>query len=88
MIKPLDNYVVLQEIIKDTTAGGIWVSDKNIDRPNIAMVVVCGPDVKRVEVGQKVLFKYHLFDEVNLSEDLSKEDKYLVGEDKGIIALC
>lgn len=84
MIKPLDNYVVLEEQILTKTETGIILGDNpNLDRPNIGTILACGPDVKKVKVQDVVLIKYHLFEEI-----LLEKKKYLIGKDEGIIALC
>lgn len=83
MIKPFENYLVLEEENATELESGIVLTDTaNVDRPNIAKVIVTGPDVKKVKKDERVLFKYHLFDEITL-----EKKKYLVGKDEGVIGL-
>lgn len=83
MIKPLENYVVLEEEAIKLDTQIVLTDNPNIDRPIIAKVVVAGPDVKKVKIEDRVMFKYHLFDEVVI-----EKKKYLVGKEEGIFALC
>ncbi len=84
MIKPLDNYVLLEEEVQTTLESGIILADDvNLDKPNIGRIVAVGPDVKKVKVKDEVLFLYHLFFEVTLDKK-----KYLFGKDEGIVAKC
>lgn len=83
MIKPLDNYVVLEEEAIKLDSSIVLAEGANIDRPIIAKVIAMGPDVTRVKLNDRVMFKYHMFDDV-----LIEKKKYLVGKEEGIFALC
>lgn len=82
MIRPLDNYVVLEEEIETKTDSGLILAENaNVERPMIAKVVAIGPDAKKVALDDRVCFKYHMFEET-----LIDKKKYLVGKEEGIFA--
>lgn len=82
MIKPFDNYVVLEEEIETKTDSGLILAENaNIERTMIAKVVAVGLEVKKVQLEDRVCFKYHMFEET-----LIDKKKYLVGKEEGIFA--
>lgn len=80
--KPKHDYVVLTatSVGEQKTASGIILADNaNIEESPVEEVIAVGPDAS-VKVGDRVLFKWHLFD-----ERLIKGTRYLVGKEEGII---
>ncbi len=55
MIKPLDNYLVLEEEAYKSESALILGDNPNLERQIIAKVIVIGPDVKKVKVGDRVI---------------------------------
>ena len=93
IIKPLREYVLLEEIEQEETKSGILLTeDADIEKPNLAKVLsIGGGQIESITTsnlfftfkeGDTVLFKRHLFDEVVLDDK-----KYLIGKDEGIVAV-
>lgn len=66
------------------TESGIIVpiDNREADDSTQEVVLAVGPDVKTVEVGQKVLFKRHLFQVYEI-----EKKNHLIGKGEGIIAV-
>jgi len=56
--KPLADRVLVKEVEAETkTASGIYIPDNaSKEKPTHATIVAIGPDVKHVEVGDKVVY--------------------------------
>lgn len=81
-IQPVKNFILLEPKDLTETESGIVLADTaNVDRPNIATVVKTGPDAIMVNAGDKVMFQYHLFDEVTIDKK-----QYLLGREDGVVA--
>jgi len=48
--------VIKTEVALDKTESGLYIPDSAQDRPNIAKVMVIGPEVKGTKKGETVLF--------------------------------
>lgn len=57
MIRAIQDKVVIKPLYdRDITAGGIIIPDEAKERCDQGIVVVTGPDVKDIKIGQHVLF--------------------------------
>jgi chaperonin GroES len=57
-IKPLGDYVVARaEEAAKKTASGIFIPNTATEKPQIAEILGVGSDVKRVKVGDRVVYK-------------------------------
>lgn len=82
MINPQPEYILLQEVKEEkSTKSSILLSeDADIEPPNLAKVIKIG-SVADFKEGDTVLFKRHLFDDINF-DDIH----YLIGKQEGIVA--
>lgn len=56
-IKPLADYVVVQQEVPETkTASGLYLPQGAQEKPKVAKVVAVGKDVKEVKVGDRVVY--------------------------------
>ncbi len=90
MIKPLQDYVVLQNQKVEKKVGSIILTSDN-NKPNVATIVAVGPGVTdkdgklitiNLTVGQKVLYKQY-----STTEYKEGDDKYLLVKAEDIIAI-
>lgn len=66
MFKPLNNRILVKpEEKSNTTASGLFLSDKTQEKPVIGEVIVGNKDVS---VGDRVLFSKFGYDEVTIDE--------------------
>jgi len=86
MIKPLYNYLVLEELKPSETleTNGLVLQEKvNMDLPALAKVIDMGPDCKPVvNVGDTVLVQRHLF-----NETIVDKKEYIIGKDEALVAI-
>ncbi|HHX93993.1 MAG TPA: co-chaperone GroES [Tenericutes bacterium] len=61
MIKPINDYVLLEEVMQETTTkSGIIVNTEEEPEDNIGLVVAVSDSVKNIKVNDKVIFEsYH-----------------------------
>lgn len=83
MIKPLDNYVVLEEEAYKSDSTILIADNSNMERQIVAEVIAIGSGVKKVTVGDKVMFHHHLF-----NQTIIEKKSYLIGKEEGIYALA
>jgi chaperonin GroES len=56
-LTPLADFVVVQQEEPQTkTASGLYLPEKNAEKPKVAMILAVGPLVKDVKVGDKVVY--------------------------------
>lgn len=56
-IKPLADYVVVQQEVAETkTASGLYLPTQAQEKPKVAKVLAVGKDVKEVKIGDRVVF--------------------------------
>lgn len=84
-MKPLRNFVLLEEIKNsEQTASGIILGENVDQEPTYqARVIQVGPDVSDVGEENIVLIQRHLFNEITF-----EKKQYLIGKSDGIIAIC
>lgn len=57
-IKPLaDRVVAVREEAKTTTASGLYLPDSAKKQPAVVTIVAAGPDVKHLNVGDRIVYK-------------------------------
>ena len=88
-IIPLQNYVLLEELIAKSGDSPILIADDaNIERPALAKVLEVGQQIGNgllnpsFKNGDTVLYQRHLFEEVTLDKK-----KFLIGKSDGIVAV-
>ena len=82
MLKPLANNLLIEPILKESASGIIIPETAQKGRPETGKVVAAGPTVKSVKVGDKVLIKGYMVDELVIDDK-----KYLVGQEDAVIAI-
>lgn len=81
-IKPLADRVVLQKITAtETTASGIILPDSAKEKPDIALVVAIGKDVKEIKVQEKVVYSKYAGTEIKINGQ-----EYLIVKEEDILA--
>lgn len=78
MLKPLSNNLLIKGT--EQTRGFIVPDSANRDRPTTGEVIAIGEGVKKVKVGDKVLVKSYMSDEIEIDEA-----RYLVCQEEAII---
>jgi len=57
-LHPLGDYVVAQaEKAETKTASGLYLPEKAAEKPSTSVVTAVGADVKRVKVGDKIVYR-------------------------------
>ena len=82
MLQPLSNNLLIEGIEKQSAFGIIIPDTARKGRPETGKVVAIGPKVADVKVGDKVLIKGYLTDELSIDEK-----KYLVCQEEAVIAI-
>ena len=82
MLQPLSNNLLIEGIEKQSAFGIIIPDTARKGRPETGNVVAVGPKVADVKVGDKVLIKGYLTDELSIDEK-----KYLVCQEEAVIAI-
>lgn len=80
MIKPLPGYILLEEVKEKAKTEILLSEDVDMERPSLAKVV--DGESEHFKIGNIVLFKQHLFDNVKLN-DVS----LLIGKEEGVVAV-
>lgn len=82
-IQPLADYVVaVAEEAESKTASGLYLPDNAKEKPKTAKVLVVGPDVKQVKVGDRIIYK-NTYDVTEVKQDRTE---YLIVKEENIIA--
>lgn len=82
-IEPLADYVVAQhEEAPNKTASGLYLPEQAQEKPKLAKVLSIGKEVKRVKVGDKIIYKSYSTTEVKLDRD-----DYILVKDEDILAV-
>lgn len=79
MLIPLSNNLLLEPIEKETP-GFIIPDTAKKGRAATGRVVATGPDVKHLKMGDVVLIKGYMVDDIEIDDK-----KYLVGQEEAII---
>jgi len=82
MLRPLANNLLIEGIEKQSVAGIIIPDTARKGRPETGKVVAVGPKVLNVKVGDKVLIKGYMIDELTIDDK-----KYLVGQEDAVIGI-
>ncbi len=81
-IKPLaDRVVAVREVAATKTASGIFLPDNAKEKPVLAKVVATGPDVKGVNVGDKIVYKEYSTTELKIDGT-----EYLIVKEEDVLA--
>ncbi|HMH70047.1 MAG TPA: co-chaperone GroES [Candidatus Saccharimonadales bacterium] len=81
-IKPLaDRIVAVREVAATKTASGIYLPDNAKEKPVMATVKAVGPDVKAIEVGDRIVYK-----EYSTSELKIDGTEYLIVKEEDVLA--
>jgi chaperonin GroES len=81
-IQPLADYVVAQpEKAEAKTASGFYLPDAAKEKPKFMKVVGIGPDVKKIKVGDMIIFK----DFSGTAAPIGK-DEYTIVKEEDILA--
>ena len=83
-LQPLADYVVTQADEAATkTASGFYLPDPAVtDKPKIATIVAVGVDVKRVKVGDRVVYKSYSTTDVKV-----EKQEYMLVKEEDILAV-
>ncbi len=80
-IEPMDNYIVAQaEVAKSKSPNGIILPDSAQEKPMTSKVLAVGKDVKRVKVGDKILYRKS-FDSPSFDFKVESEEYIIIKED-------
>ena len=82
MLKPLSNNLLILGEEKQSASGIIIPDTARKDRPSVGKIVAVGPKVKDVKIGDKVLIKTYMTDELSVDDK-----KYLICQEDGVIAI-
>lgn len=78
-IKPISNLVLATaDKAEAKTASGLYLTESAQEKPRTATVAAVGPDVKKVKVGDQIIYESYSGTEVKYQG----EDYVLVAEDK------
>jgi chaperonin GroES len=84
-IQPIADYVVVQKDDAITkTASGLLLTTAAAEKPKTATVIAVGKEVKRVKVGDRIIYKDNYSD--GPTEVKIGKDEYILVQDKNIIA--
>lgn len=81
-LKPLSNNLLIEGIEKQSAVGIIIPDSARKGRPETGNVVAIGPKVEGIKIGDKVLIKGYMVDELEIDNK-----KYMVGQSDAIIAI-
>lgn len=82
-IQPLADYVVaVNEEAASKTASGLYLPDNAKEKPKTAKVVACGPKVKEVKAGDRIIYKSYSTTDVKVGAD-----EYLLVKEEDILAM-
>lgn len=81
-IKPLaDRVVAVREVISNKTASGLYLPDNAKEKPVVAKVVAVGPDVKRLKVEDKIVYKDYSTTDLKINNV-----EYLIVKEEDVLA--
>ena len=81
-IQPLADYVVAEaEEAPSKTASGLYLPDNAKEKPKVAKVVAVGKEVKRVKLGDKIVYKSYSTTEIKLGGS-----EYMLVKEEDILA--
>ena len=81
-IQPVADYVVAQtEEAATKTASGLYLPGGAQEKPKVAKIVAVGSGVKRVKVGDKIIYKSYSQTEIKVGTE-----EYLLVKEEDILA--
>ena len=81
-IKPLaDRIVAVREEARTKTASGLYLPDNAKEKPIVAKIAAIGPDVKNLEIGEKILYK-----EYSTTNFKIEGQEYLILKEEDVLA--
>ena len=81
-IQPLADYVVAQaEETQTKTASGLYLPDNAQEKPKTAKILAVGKDVKRVKVGEKIVYKSYSTTELKIAGE-----EYILVKEEDVLA--
>lgn len=81
-IKPLaDRVVAVREVAPTKTASGIYLPDVSKEKPVLATVKAIGPEVKEINVGDKIVYKEYSTTELKIDGV-----EYLIVKEEDVLA--
>lgn len=81
-IKPLaDRLLAVREEAQSKTASGIYLPETSKEKSVIAKVIAIGPDVKRVAVGERIVYKEYATTELKVDGT-----DYLIVKEEDVLA--
>lgn len=81
-IKPLaDRVVAVREEAATRTASGLYLPDNAKEKPVLAVVKAVGPDVKGIEVEDKIIYKEYSTTELKIDGT-----EYLIVKEEDVLA--
>ncbi len=64
-IQPLGDFVLAEaEKAETKTASGLYLPEKAAEKPKIAKVLACGPEVKEIAAGDRIIYGGYGNDEI------------------------
>jgi len=83
MIKPINEYVLVEKVMRNpTTKSGIILTTDEKEEENIGQVIAVSDDVKNIKVNDKVIFENYQTREIKLDDK-----KYLMISQKNILGI-
>jgi len=81
-LQPLGDYVVaLAEEASTKTASGLYLPDNAAEKPKTAKVIAAAKDVKRVKVGDRIVYKSYSTTEIKI-----ENEEYILVKEEDILA--
>jgi chaperonin GroES len=81
-IKPLaDRVVAVRAEVATKTASGLYLPDNAKEKPVMAEIKAVGPDVKTLEVGDKIVYKEYSTTELKIDGT-----EYLIVREEDVLA--
>lgn len=76
-----DIVVAIPQKQKDKTPSGLYVPEEAQKKPQVAIVLAVGVDVKNVKVGDSIIYKQFEFSEVTY-----QDRKYILVQEENVLA--
>ena len=81
-ITPLaDRVVAVREAAETKTASGLYLPDNAKEKPTFAVVKAVGPEVTKLKVGDKIIFKEYSTTELRINNT-----EYLIVKEEDVLA--
>ena len=81
-VKPLsDRIVAVREKAQEKTASGLYLPESSKEKPVLAIVDAVGPEVKQVEVGDKIVYREYSTTDLKINGV-----EYLIVKEEDVLA--